>query len=147
MRDAARLGTRPIADSGRLGPSASANAAPHLLDALGRQFGYQLTKRAHQLVRGAHPLVEPDAARRQVAATAQHDADPVAVAAATSASARVLDRLGRHAQRDELVGLGAGYRVGHDPELERVDRGEFVDEAAAPAVDPVRRGLRTAAGS
>ncbi len=112
---------------------------PNLGELTLRHIGQQLTECTDHLVRTADALVEPDQPGRQVPAPAQHHADPVAVRQPVRA-ARVGDGGGSDLQGDQLVRLGAGHRARHQAEGRRPHLGQPVHEAAAPTVEPVRRG-------
>lgn len=101
------------------------------------QLRCQLPQGLRQLVRRAHPLVQPGGGHPHEPATAQHHPDPGTVGRQPAFAARVRDRLGRRVQRQHLVRLGTLHGGRHDPEPGRVEGGEAVDEATAPAVEAV----------
>ena len=98
-REAARLGTRPMADSGRSGPEPLGERRPDSVELVGAEVRQQLAEGAYELVGGAYPLVEADQPGGEVAAPAEDHADPPAVGQPVVA-ARVGERpRPRHAGR------------------------------------------------
>ncbi len=103
------------------------------------QVGHQLAHARHELVGGADPLLEARRGRREVAAPPDHHPDPAGVGHALDV-AGVGQGPRRGGQGQELVGLGARGRHGHDAEVGRVERHRRVDEPAPPAVEAVWSG-------
>lgn len=116
--------------------------ASHLVQLVRAEVRQEFLQGAHELARGAHPLVETDQTGGEVAAAAEDHPGTAPVGQEPVGAARVLDGLGRHAQRDQLVGLGGPDGGGHDAEGGDVYVGEVVDEAASCGSRRGRRGAR-----
>ncbi len=120
-----------------LRPQRLLEGGAHLGDPPLAQLRRQLPQGLRQLVCRTHPLVEARRGHPHEPAASQHHPDPGAVGRQPCLAARVGDRLGRRVQGQHLIRLGPLHGGRHDPEPGRVEGGQTVHEAAAPAVEPV----------
>jgi len=97
--------------------------------------GHDRAQRLHELLGGAHLLVEARHARREVAAAAEDHAGAVA---RHGGERRVVERVRGRVEGQQLVRLGGLGGDRHDPVGERVEPHLVADEAAALAVEAVR---------
>ncbi len=109
----------------------------HVAQRVLAQVRHRGAHQVHGLVEDDVVLDDGDLARVQVGAVAEHDAG-FGMVRVRAQVAGVGQRVARDPQGEVLVGFAAGHRVGHDPELARIEAVQVLQVAAERGLDPPR---------
>ena len=124
---------RPL---GAFGTEAVLELGLHRLDPVLVQARHQRSQRLHQLLGGAHPLVEAGHTVTQVSTSAQDHRHPPRVDPLVDVSGVGQGR-SRSTEGDELVGFGRLHGHRHDAEGQGIEGDQVIHEATAVAVEAV----------
>ncbi|MEZ5180135.1 MAG: hypothetical protein R2746_18130 [Acidimicrobiales bacterium] len=131
-----QVGHEPDRALGPLGSEALLELRLHLGEAVLVDARHQRPQGLHELLGGAHPLVQPGHAVADVAAPPEDHPDPARVHPLVGRTG-IVEGGCRGAERQELVGLGGVHGHRHDPEGQWIERGQVVHEAAPAAVEAI----------